>query len=136
MSLMKFGFLNTTESIPGLLASDRRTLTQGEACFCRLAGPAVWCTPARETRRNTSARFMVRRHLAFDFCELLSMMLEPCEVGFQAPPSAGSGGQHEASGSERVPPRLASIFNYIFGDDHLAPHPCYLVLWALKLSQF
>ena len=65
---------------------------------------------------------MVRRSRAFDFCELFSMTLEPCEVGFQRLHVATHSGQQRASGTERNRPRLASIINGVFGYGQLALH--------------
>ena len=65
---------------------------------------------------------MVRRSRAFDFCELFSMTLEPCKVGFQRLPAATHGGQQKASRTEQDRPRLASIVNGVFGYGQLALH--------------
>ena len=74
------------------------------------------------------------RSRASDFCELFSMTLEPCKVGFQRLPAATHGGQQRASGAERNRPRFASIMNGIFGWLRWAPHPFFLPLLAPHLA--
>ena len=101
------------------------------ACFCRLAGPAVWCTPARQTRRATSASRVVRRYRAFDLRELFSTTLKPCEVGFHPLPAATHGGQQRASRTEQDRPRFASIINGVFGWEQFVLHALYLSRRAL-----
>ena len=134
MSLIKFD--PAIEPNPSQLsrAVRRHKGDSAEACFCRLAGPAVWCTAPRQTRRTTSGSRVVKRSRAFNLCELFSITLEPCEVGFQAPPAAGSGGKERASRTEQNRPRLASIINGNFGYDHLAPHPFFWILLAPQIQ--
>ena len=79
---------------------------------------------------------MVRRSRAFDFCELFSMTLEPCEVGFQRLPAATHGGQQRASRTEQDRPRFASIINGVFGWEQFVLHALYLSRWALDESNF
>ena len=98
-----------------------------EPCASLLQAPSprygLWSLPHHQARRATSGSRVARRSRAFDSRELFSMTLEPCEVGFQAPPAAACGGQERPSGAERIPPRLASMINGNIGDDHRAPHP-------------
>ena len=74
------------------------------------------------------------RSLASDFCELLSMTLEPCEVGFPPLRAATHGGQQRASDPKRNRPRFASIIDGNFGYGQLAPHPFFLPLLAPHLA--
>ena len=74
------------------------------------------------------------RSLASDFCELLSMTLEPCEVGFHPLPAATHGGQQRASRTEQNRPRLAPIIDGVFGYGHLDLHALYLNLLAPHLA--
>ena len=108
-----------------------------EPCASLLQAPSprcgLWSLPHHQARRTTSGSRVVRRSRAFDSRELFSMTLEPCEVGFQAPPAAGCGGQERPSGAERIPPRLASMINGNFRYNHRAPRP---FAWICLAPQF
>ena len=110
-----------------------------EPCASLLQAPSprygLWSLPHHQARRTTSGSRVVRRSRAFDSRELFSMTLEPCEVGFQAPPAAGCGGHEKPSGAERIPPRLASMINGNFGYDHRAPQICSLrIMMRVSMS--
>ena len=58
-----------------------------------------------------------------DFCELLSMTLQPCKVRFSALLLAAHSGQQRASRTEQDRLRFASIINGVFGYGKLVLHP-------------